>query len=81
MSHRGDEADKVHFRGERVFAVNDKWFLQLRDVVEPFGPYSSRQQAERVLGVFLEDIRNNLTAAQAITHLRLVGDAYVEDSY
>lgn len=81
MSHREEEADKVHFRSERVFAVNDKWYLQLRDVIEPLGPYSSRTLAEQALAMFHEDIKNNLSAAQAITHLRLARDGYVEDDF
>ncbi len=81
MSHRNDETDKVRFRSERVFAVNDKWYLQLRDVVEPFGPYRSRQQAEQAMAVFVEDIKNNLTVTQAMAHLRLVSDGYAEDDF
>lgn len=81
MSHRDDEADKVHFRSERVFAVNDKWFFQLRDMAESLGPYGTRKQADAALAIFLEDIKNNLSVAEAITHLRLVGDAYVEDDF
>ena len=81
MSHREEEADKVHFRSERIFAVNGKWYLKLRDVIEPLGPYSTRTQAEQTLVIFHEDIKNNLSVAQAITHLRLARDGYVEDDF
>ena len=81
MSHRAGEEDKVHFRSERIVAVNGEWFLAVRDVPNLLGPFSSKAKAERALAMFLGDLEANYTPAQALTHLRLSKDFYSEDDF
>ena len=81
MAHRKGEEDKIRFRSDRVFTVNDQWFFQTRELDEPFGPYPNREKAERHLRSFLRDINGGQPVAQAINNLRLLADPYMEDDF
>jgi len=81
MVHRSNEGESVHFRSQRVFAVNDQWFFQVRETPNPVGPFPSRDKAEEVLAVFVEDIKSNLTPEQALLHMRLAIDTFAEDDF
>ena len=81
MKYRKNEQDGVHFRTERVFVVNAEWYFQTRDLDTPLGPYRSKEKAEQALKLFLKDLEDTGSVAQAVTNVRLRADAYIEDDY
>lgn len=59
MSVRSGETDKNWFRTERVTHVNDHWFFITREFTEE-GPFSSKQEAEMELLLYIRHANDTL---------------------
>jgi hypothetical protein len=53
MRRHGDQKDKTYFRSERLFCMNGQWYFCTRE--GDYGPYASRNIAERALKRFVGD--------------------------
>ena len=61
---RKGESGSIPFRTGRFFTVESKWFCSSREGID-HGPFSSKQEAEISLGVFLENIMDVETKLKA----------------
>lgn len=53
MRRSEDQKDKTYFRSERLFCMNGQWYFSTRE--GEYGPYGSRDIAERTLKRFVND--------------------------
>ena len=81
MAHRQGEKDAVHFRSDRVFAVNNYWFVEIRERDKPLGPYKSKTEAQHLLRAFLRELQKSGSATRALAGLHVINDPYDTDSY
>lgn len=81
MAHRRGEDDTVRFRSERAFCVNDRWFFLTRESVRAVGPFKTKVQVLKAVQSYTEDMKAGLSSAQAMSHIRIVSDSYLEDKY
>lgn len=52
MTHRQGEEVRTHFRSERYFTENGKWYFMTRE--NPVnGPYTSKKEAEAELTLYI----------------------------
>lgn len=59
MSVRTGELEKRWFRSERITHINDQWFFTTREFTEE-GPFSSKQDAEMELLLYIRHINDTL---------------------
>lgn len=79
MAHRRGEEDRPRFRSERFVRIDGQWYFDVRERLEPVGPFASRAEAEAALRFYLAALRGGATPAQALTQLRLARDPFAED--
>lgn len=52
-----DQEDKARFRTDRFFCQDGQWYFTTRENTIK-GPYSSREDAQQELMMYLRDLRN-----------------------
>ena len=56
VNRAGEEPGGSHYRVDRFFSVDNDWFFSTRESTE-FGPYASKEDAERALQVYVRDVQ------------------------
>ncbi len=66
MTNRKGEKDEIYFHSDRLFCINGNWFFNVRESLEPMGPFSDRKTASREIERYLRDLETNTNPA--LTH-------------
>jgi len=61
---RKGESGTIPFRTGRFFTVESKWFFSSREGID-HGPFTSKEQAEISLGIFLDNVMSVETKLKA----------------
>ena len=80
MAHRKDEEPKIWFRSERVFRVDEEWFIHTREGIA-VGPYSDKFAADvdaEVLKSLLVEAEDEAEAREIINEFLLGGGKNLE---
>lgn len=81
MAHRKDEQPKIWFRSERVFRVDEQWFIHTREGIA-VGPYPDKFAADvdaEVLKSLLQDAEDEAEAKAVIEQFMLDGSRNLGD--
>lgn len=62
MSHRVGEGDRTHFRSDRFYQENGKWFFSTRENFMN-GPFDSKKEAEAELTLYMRRLHDFVPSA------------------
>ncbi|MDX2350198.1 MAG: DUF6316 family protein [Porticoccus sp.] len=57
MSARQGEEESIRFRSNRIECVNSQWFVEIREVSRPMGPFETKEQAKMAADAYIKDIQ------------------------
>ncbi len=75
MTGRKGENNSVHFRSDRIENFNGGWYFNIREQAQPFGPYSTRLDAEQAIKVYIRDLLRGVSPKKAFCN-QLISDNF-----